>query len=143
MIYLDANVILRYLLADNVGQHIIAKNVIDVSPNLFILDGVVVETVYVLTKTYGINKELVSDKLVELFEQKRFCFENKSLILETLNIFKKMNLDFVDCLLYACKRLKNAEVFTFDEKLLKSLEKESSQENGTNKESEQKEIEKD
>ena len=64
MIYLDANVVLRYLLADNVGQYIISKNVIDVSPNIFILDGVVVEIVYVLTKTYGINKELVRKILV-------------------------------------------------------------------------------
>jgi predicted nucleic-acid-binding protein len=135
MIYLDANVILRYLLADNVGQHIISKNIIDVSPNIFILDGVVVETVYVLTKTYGINKGLASEKLVELFEQKRFCFENKSLILEALNIFKKSSLDFVDCLLCACKKLKNAEVFTFDEKLLKCLENESSERNEENKES--------
>ncbi|UCH93321.1 MAG: PIN domain-containing protein [Candidatus Aminicenantes bacterium] len=125
-------------MADNVGQHIISKNVIDGSSNIFIMEGVVVEIVYVLTKTYGINKELASDKLVELFEQKRFCFENKSLILEALNIFKERSLDFVDCLLCACKKLKNVEVFTFDEKLLKFLEEETSEGNGTNNESGQK-----
>ena len=127
MIYLDANVILRYLLADDVEQHIISKNVIDRSPNIFIMEGVVVEIVYVLTKTYGIQRELVGEQLAELFEQKRFCFENKSLIIEALNILKKSNLDFVDCLLCACKNLKNVEVFTFDKKLLKCLEKETSE----------------
>jgi predicted nucleic-acid-binding protein len=126
MIYLDANVVLRYLLADDEGQHIISKNVIDSSPNIFILDGVVVEIVYVLTKTYGIEREQVGAKLVELFKQKRFCFENKPLIMEALNIFKKRNLDFVDCLLCACKELKSVEVFTFDKKLLTCLEKETS-----------------
>jgi len=126
MIYLDANVVLRYLLADDIEHHIISKNVIDRSPNIFIMDGVVVEIVYVLTKTYGIERELVSEQLVELFEQKRFCFENKSLIIEALKIFKKNNLDFVDCLLCACKNLKNVEIFTFDKKLSKCLEKDTS-----------------
>jgi predicted nucleic-acid-binding protein len=123
MIYLDANVILRYFLADDVEQHIISKNIIEGDQDIFVLDGVVVETVYVLTKTYGINRKLASDKLVELFEQKRFCLENKTFVLEALNILKKKNLDFVDCMLCACKKLKNVEVFTFDKKLLKCLEK--------------------
>jgi len=127
MIYLDANVVLRYLLADDVEQHIISKNVIDGSPNIFIMEGVVVEIVYVLTKTYGIERELVSEQLVELFKQKKFSFENKRLIIEALNILKKNNLDFVDCLLCAYKNLKNAEVFTFDKKLLKCLKKETTE----------------
>jgi predicted nucleic-acid-binding protein len=127
MLYLDANVILRYLLADEVDQHIISKNIIEGDKDLFILDGVVVEIVYVLTRTYGINRKLTSDKLVELFEQNQFCFENKTLILEALRILKKRNLDFVDCILCACKKLKDAKVFTFDKKLLKYLEKKTSQ----------------
>ena len=127
MIYLDANVVLRYLLADDVEQHIISKNVIDGSPNIFIMEGVVVEIVSVLTKTYGIERELVSEQLLELFKQKSFSFENKSLIIEALNILKKNNLDFVDCLLCACKNLKNVEIFTFDKKLLKCLKKETTE----------------
>ena len=51
MIYIDANVVLRYLLADEVDQHIISKNMIEGDKDIFILDGVVVEIVYVLTKT--------------------------------------------------------------------------------------------
>ncbi len=121
MVYLDANVILRYLLADDDDQHIISKNIIEGSNDIFILDGVVVEIVYVLTKTYGIDRKLASDKMVELFEQKRFYFENKTLIMDSLDIFKKRDLDFVDCMLCACKKLKNAEIFTFDKKLLKCL----------------------
>ncbi len=123
MLYLDANVVLRYLLADEVNQHIISKNIIEGDKDLFILDGVVVEIVYVLTKTYGIDRKLTSDRLTELFEQNQFCFENKTLILEALSILKKRDLDFVDCMLCACKKLKDAEVFTFDKKLLKYLEK--------------------
>jgi predicted nucleic-acid-binding protein len=121
MIYLDANVILRYLLADDDNQHIISKNIIEGPNDIFVLDGVVVEIVYVLTKTYGIDRKLASDKMVELFEQKRFYFENKTLIIDSLDIFKKRDLDFVDCMLCACKKLKNAEIFTFDKKLLKCL----------------------
>ena len=123
MIYLDANVILRYLLADEVEQHIISKNMIEGDKDIFILDGVVVEIVYVLTKTYGINRKLTSDKLTELFQQDKFYFENKALIIEALNILKRRYLDFVDCMLCACKKLKDADVFTFDKKLLKCLEK--------------------
>jgi len=123
MIYIDANVVLRYLLADEVDQHIISKNMIEGDKDIFILDGVVVEIVYVLTKTYGIDRKLTSDRLTELFEQNRFYFENKTLILEALSILKKRDLDFVDCMLCSCKKLKNAEVFTFDKKLLKCLEK--------------------
>jgi len=123
MIYLDANVILRYLLADDDYQHTISKNLIEGDHDLFVLDGVVLEVVYVLTKTYGINRKLVSEKLLELFEQIRFCFENKTLIIESLELLKRQDLDFVDCMLCTCKKLKNAEVFTFDKKLKKCLEK--------------------
>lgn len=110
-------------MADEVNQHIISKNIIEGTKDMFILDGVVVEIVYVLTKTYGIDRKLASDKLIELFEQNRFCFENKTLILGALNILKKRDLDFVDCMLCACKKLNDVDVFTFDKKLLKCLEK--------------------
>ncbi len=123
MLYIDANVILRYLLADEVEQHIISKNLIEGVEELFILEGVVVEIVYVLTKTYGIDRKQTCDKLVELFEQPRFFFENKTLILEALTILRNRDLDFVDCMLCALKKFKNAEVFTFDKKLLKCFEK--------------------
>jgi len=99
MIYLDANVILRYFLADDVEQHIISKDVIEGDQEIFVLDGVVVEIVYILTRTYGINRKLVSDKLAELFEQKRFCFENKTLVLGGIEYLKKKEPGF--CGLYA------------------------------------------
>jgi len=121
MIYLDANVILRYLLADETGQHSTSKSIIDGTQDLFILDGVILEVIYVLTKTYGIHRKQASQVLIELFEQKRFFFESKELILEALNIYKKRNLDFIDCMLCACKKLRDAEIFTFDKKLLKCL----------------------
>lgn len=48
--------------------------------------------------------------------------ENMEVLRLALETFKKNNLDFVDCVLYSWHKIKNAEIATFDKKLLKLIE---------------------
>lgn len=103
MLYLDANVILRYLLQD--CEQFIAQSKEYVENNkAYIRNEVFAEVVYVLNKTYQVPKNEIANILKEL------------LSLNTINI------DFVDNLLCDYSKLLKINVVSFDKKLNKCME---------------------
>lgn len=120
MIYLDANVILRYLLQDCekfTGQSI--KYIED--NNVYIKNEVLAEVVYVLNKTYNVPKSEVSNILKELLENDNIEAESKKVVILALEIYESKNIDFVDGLLCAYHKILNYKVVSFDKKLNKCL----------------------
>ncbi len=117
---LDANAILRYLLNDIEPQ---AEEVCKV-----IRDGamttteVLAEVVYVLSGFYGMPREDVSWYIHCLLLDVKV--DNVRCLRYALGMFNQTNLDFVDCLLVAYRKVLDADVFSFDRKLNSSLEKE-------------------
>lgn len=92
MIIVDANVILRYLLNDD---EILAK------------------------KVYLVPKVAIKEAIAEILSE--ITVKEKAVVLCAIDIFAGENLDFVDCILYAYKKVKGCEVETFDKKLNKML----------------------
>ena len=122
MIIIDANIILRYLLNDVVelaaeSKYILEKNDVNI-PN-----EVIAEVVYVLQKVYKVSRNKISTILNNLLNFGNIELDNKRIILEAFEIYKKSSLDFVDCILCAHKIVNNTDVKTFDKKLLKCLDK--------------------
>ncbi len=117
---LDANAILRYLLNDIEPQ---AEEVCKV-----IRDGamttteVLAEVVYVLSGFYGMPREDVSWYIHCLLLDVKV--DNVRCLQYALGMFNQTNLDFVDCLLVAYRKVLGADVFSFDRKLNSNLEKE-------------------
>ena len=121
MLYLDANVILRYLLQDCEEFIAQAKEYIENS-RVYIKNEVLAEVVYVLNKTYKVPKSEVANILKELVSSNNIEVESKEIVVLALEIFYTKNIDFVDSLLCSYSKLLNYNVVSFDKKLNKCTE---------------------
>jgi len=115
MILLDANVILRYLLNDNADM---VKEVSDffAKSKGFVRYEVLAEVVHVLSKLYTMPKSDISASLQAFINEPNVETESKAVLELALKTFGVINLDFVDCLLYAFRAVHGYEVFTLDKK---------------------------
>jgi predicted nucleic-acid-binding protein len=124
----DTNVILRYLLEDEPQLYqkasIFFEKVRLGEEKALILEGVLVECIYTLTKFYKISKEETVDKLKGLLQYKGIINEDKNELIEAMDIFSGKNIDIVDCILCTKAKSHNRDLFTFDDRLRKLYKKE-------------------
>ena len=119
----DTNVIIRYLIKDDLNQYAVAEafftQVLNGATKAVILEGVLVECVYILTKIYKVPREEAAVRLADLLLYKGMQNRDREELLVALSLFAEKNLDIVDCLLCAKARKNAAILFTFDEDLKK------------------------
>lgn len=117
----DTNAILRYLLKDNPVQFKQAaayfESVRSGKEKALLLESVLVECVYVLTKFYKVPKEEARGSLAALLRYKGFVNSDKDILLEALALFAEENVDMVDCILIATARRNSIPIFSFDRKI--------------------------
>ncbi len=113
MLYLDANVILRYLLEDSDKFIAQSKDYIE-NNEVYIKNEVLSEVVYVLNKTYKVPKNLVNSTLKEFLKNNNIQVDSLDVVILALEIFEIKNIDFVDSLLCAYSSLLKYKVVTFD-----------------------------
>jgi len=119
MIRIDANIVLRFLLADNNEMFEISKEIM--KKNIYLSNEVIAEIIYVLEKVYKYEREIIFDRVYRIMNLKNVFNLDKQFVLRALEIYKTQNLDFVDCLL--CSYSEIDEIKTFDKKLLKCIDK--------------------
>ena len=119
-LWVDTNVVLRYLLRDNEAQAQIAKELIE--GGAFLLPEVLMETSHVLRSFYEVDRQNIATQLLIVLDWVEM--ERKAVMIRAVEIFAKTKLDFVDCILVAYHELENVEVFSFDKKLNKQLKQE-------------------
>ena len=119
----DTNTIIRYLVKDDVNQYLVAESfftkVLTGEEKALILESVLVECIYILTKIYKVPKGEASVSLIELLHYKGIQNRDRNEFIAALSLFSEKNLDIVDCLL--CARAKKSDyiLFTFDKDLKK------------------------
>ena len=120
----DTNIILRFLLKDDEEQS--PKSLAIIKNNeIFILNEVFVEAIYVLRSIYKFPRDEINDIVQILLDEENVVFQNKDIIETTISTYTAKNLDVVDCMLYAYKKCENHNIETFDKdlnKLLNSLD---------------------
>jgi len=116
MLYLDTNIILRYLLQDSEEHKTKSKEYIE-NHATYIKNEVFAEVVYVLNKTYKVPKNEMSKILKEFISQDNINVDSKETLNLALEIFENKNIDFVDSLLCAYTKIQNITVVSFDKKL--------------------------
>ncbi len=119
MVLLDANLVLRYLLNDNVEMADKAEQYLASGTTAITIE-VVAEIVYVLRSVYSLERDTIAGTIKGFLELVH-CQERDVLNL-ALDTYGERNLDFVDCVLYGYHKVKGAEIATFDKKLLKLLQ---------------------
>lgn len=117
MYLIDANVILRYLLADHEEMSAQAKAVIE--SGAYTTPEVLAEVVYVLSGVYRAERAEVRLWLSCLLDV--VSMEHRAAMLHALQIYEETRLDFVDCLFAAYQHVLGRDVFTFDKKLRRLL----------------------
>lgn len=119
----DTNVVIRYLVKDDIELYKQAKTFFDKvktgGESALILESVVAECVYVLTKIYKVPKEKTADSLKNLLRYRGIINEDKADLIKALTTFAEQSLDIVDCILYAKAKDTDTSLFSFDEDLNK------------------------
>lgn len=112
--YIDTNILMRYLLSDIPEQTDIAAEIIADGAQIY--PEVIPEAVYVLSKIYEIPRKAVSDTLIAILDD--ISVERKEQIKKTLKLFRETKLDYIDCLHLAGYSLSGEDFFSFDKKLM-------------------------
>ena len=90
MIAIDTNVLLRYLLNDDIEQSKIASSIIEGSEQILITDIVLVETIWTLKgKRYNLDKEGIIKTINALFAEPDFFFEDGQTVWKALSDYTK------------------------------------------------------
>ena len=124
MIALDTNVLVRFLVADDEEQNRRATELIEAAIQkedaLYISDIVLVETVWVLSRSYQFSRQEISEVLHKLLAARHLVFSAPDQIARALSAFEQGSGGFADYLIrehahhFGC-----ASMATFDQALLK------------------------
>ena len=119
----DTNIIVRYLVKDNITLYTKAKDffdkVRDGSEKAVILESVIAECIYVLTKIYQVPKDKASNSLIDILHYKGIANDDQKELIRALTIFLESDVDIVDCILCAKAAGSSDNLFSFDEELNK------------------------
>ena len=118
MRFIDANIILRYLLEDdsvlsNKAAIILEQNTVHIPFE------VLAEVVYVMQGVYKVSKPTISDVLSRFLILPTISTNNTPVAIEALRLYAEKGFDFVDSLLCGYSRIDGVIVETFDKKLIK------------------------
>ena len=123
----DTNVVLRYLLRDIPEQFEQAAEMFEQirtgRRRMVLLESVLVECMYILTKYYKVPKKEAAEALVGLLQYKGVVNKDKSALYVALALYGENNLDPVDCILLAKAPHNEMQIFSFDKALIKAAAK--------------------
>lgn len=119
----DTNTVIRYLIADEPTLHAKAKEFFDKVKNggvrAIILESVVAECIYVLTKIYKVPRNRAAGSLIDILHYKGIANDDQRELIRALSLFSEQGLDIVDCILCAKAVSASDHLFTFDTDLNK------------------------
>ena len=124
MLGLDTNVLIRFLVADDLAQFERAQRLIRRESSngepVFISLLVLLEAEWVLRSRYSLEKSEISAALGGLLESNELRIEDESVVEEALYLWNDSSAEFTDCLIGARHRtLGCLATATFDAKALR------------------------
>ena len=116
----DANVVLRYLLADVPTLLSQSEQLLE-NELVYVPFEVLAEVVYVLDRVYAVPRPEISTSLAELLRYPNVSTHDAGVALRALETYSSSSLDIVDSLLYGYRSVQGTEVVTFDKQLNRHL----------------------
>jgi predicted nucleic acid-binding protein len=121
----DTNTIVRYLVADDPALHAKAKEFFDKvkhgGSKAVILESVLSECIYVLTKIYRVPRDKAAGSLIDLLHYKGIANDDRQELIGALSLFSEQAFDIVDCILFAKATAAGDQLYTFDADLNKLM----------------------
>jgi len=118
----DANIVLRYLLKDHMTFYPKAKQIIE-QKEIYVPAEVAAEIVYVLEKVYEVPRDEISNALTELFSYPNLSTLDTPALRESLVVYKKNKIDFVDAILVSYNHINGHIIHSFDKQIQKLCRK--------------------
>jgi len=122
MSVVDANIVLRYVLDDHAELSPKAADILEQYAVTLPVEAAC-EVVYVLQKVYAVERKDIQQQLSNLLNECLVDMEKPAVFLKALECYGTSTFDFVDTLLWAYHAVEHQEVFTFDEKLHKLIQR--------------------
>ena len=120
MRFVDANVILRYLLDDDPQLAEKAAKILE-QWQVHVPFEVMAEVVYVMQGVYKVSRQEISTVLTRFIMLPNVTTSSEPVLREALLIYADKGLDFVDSLLCSYSVIEGVQVETFDKKLKKII----------------------
>lgn len=121
MTAVDTNVLLHYLVRDDPQQAEAARTLLEsFTPEepAFICREVVIETVWVLERSYRLSRAEIADLIEQLIHTDRLVFEDTDDIARVALRYRQGGADFADLMiLAAAERVGATPLYTFDQTL--------------------------
>lgn len=121
----DTNAFLRVFLDDIPKQKKIFEKLLEKAKGkqvlLLVPQIVIFEIEFILRKSYHVPKEEIIEKLHSLISASYLEVESRNIFLSALPLFKNNTISLVDSFLFSKAKARDAELFSFDEKLKKLL----------------------
>ena len=121
---LDTNMILRYLLNDNLEMADEVDKIIK-KHEVLILPEVAAEVIYVAVKVYRLERSQIVSGFTAFLDTDNVITNCGNVLYKSLKLYERTSLDFVDCLLCAYHTVSGYEICTFDKKLKNLIKRES------------------
>jgi len=122
MSVVDANIILRYVLDDHAELSPKAAEILEQQTVMLPIE-VACEVVYVLQKVYEVDRQDIQQQLGNLLIENLVEMDKSAIFLKALECYSTSTFDFVDTLLWAYHAVEQQEIFTFDDKLHKYIQR--------------------
>lgn len=120
MISLDTNILVRYLVDDDVDQSAAARalaNALTAEEPAFVCREVLVELVWVLERSYGFSRDAISTALLNMLSREGIVLETSDDVARAVLGYRRSNTDFSDLMIAAASRRAGAvPLYTFDQR---------------------------
>jgi predicted nucleic-acid-binding protein len=121
----DTNAVVRYLVKDDAVLYEKSKEFFDKVKNdnekAVILESVIAECIYVLTRVYKVPKDKAAGSLIDILHYRGIANDDRKELIDALTIFARQGIDIVDCILCIKAKSSDLHLFSFDEKLKKCV----------------------
>jgi predicted nucleic-acid-binding protein len=121
MIAVDTNVLLRYIVRDDLAQFNAAEQLM-LQHDWWISHTVLLETEWVLRSAYGLRADQFAQILKHLLSASSIIWQDESVVQQALDWFENHNTDFADAL-HAVQCPAEVKFASFDKKLVHIMKK--------------------
>ena len=120
MISLDTNILVRYLVNDDVDQSAAARGLagtLTAEEPAFVCREVLVELVWVLDRSYGFSRDEISTALLDMLSSEEIVLETSDDVARAALGYRRGDADFSDLMIAAASRREGAlPLYTFDQR---------------------------
>lgn len=123
LVVADTNAFLRFLLDDIPQQVKKFEKILEQAKKseiiLIVPQIIIFELNFTLSKYYLLPKQDIINKLQSIIRTPYFKIQDIEIFRDAIQLYSKSSLSLVDCFIYYCSKVWEANLFTFDQKLAK------------------------